>query len=116
MINIFKRVPTGNYYLRFRPSVLARPLFGGRSDIWKSTGTSDKREATRVAMRLLIALEGVTDVADHLPNVTLPAISVAPLAGVSVSQIQPIFELTSLKRKASTSTDGNCQTSCRLNR
>jgi len=116
MINIFKRVPTGNYYLRFRPSVSARPLFGGRSDIWKSTGTSDKREATRVAMRLLIALEGVTDVANRLPNVTLPAISVAPLAplvGVSVSQIQPIFELTSLKRKASTSTEDSRNRECR---
>lgn len=57
MPTLFQRQNSSNYYVRFHPKESAQAAFEGRSDVWRSTGTSDKREAERIARRILVELE-----------------------------------------------------------
>ncbi len=61
MIHLFKRAGTENYAIRYRPPANALLAFAGRKEIWKTTGTADKKTAEKIGLRLILELQDEAD-------------------------------------------------------
>lgn len=57
MTNLIQRSKGGNFYVLVNVPPRARHLFGGKKQIWKSTGTRDKTEALRIGAPIVLSLK-----------------------------------------------------------
>lgn len=81
MTNLIQRSKGGNFYVVVNVPPRARHLFGGKKQVWKSTGTRDRIEAIRIGAPIIVELKS---------KVASAAAQSEPKSGAMIAVVPPV--------------------------